>query len=139
MIRRPPRSTLFPYTTLFRSRAGSTDPRRDAVGFHDTANYGSMGVALLGTYEHVAPSAAAQHSLVNLLSWKACQREIDPLGRSRYAGCARSQYCAPANPDAVLPNITGHREVIPGRTACPGDTLMGLLPTIRLRVAARLA
>src|SRR5258707_7624673 len=24
MIRRPPRSTLFPYTTLFRSRAGST-------------------------------------------------------------------------------------------------------------------
>src|SRR2546422_6689045 len=25
MIRRPPRSTLFPYTTLFRSRAGSPD------------------------------------------------------------------------------------------------------------------
>src|SRR2546430_12448073 len=24
MIRRPPRSTLFPYTTLFRSRAGGT-------------------------------------------------------------------------------------------------------------------
>src|SRR2546430_12567744 len=26
MIRRPPRSTLFPYTTLFRSRAGPADP-----------------------------------------------------------------------------------------------------------------
>src|SRR2546429_6199524 len=26
MIRRPPRSTLFPYTTLFRSRAESTNP-----------------------------------------------------------------------------------------------------------------
>src|SRR5258708_22577765 len=25
MIRRPPRSTLFPYTTLFRSRAGDAD------------------------------------------------------------------------------------------------------------------
>src|SRR2546422_3056065 len=25
MIRRPPRSTLFPYTTLFRSRAGTHD------------------------------------------------------------------------------------------------------------------
>src|SRR2546427_9447799 len=25
MIRRPPRSTLFPYTTLFRSRAAATD------------------------------------------------------------------------------------------------------------------
>src|SRR2546422_7107982 len=30
MIRRPPRSTLFPYTTLFRSRA-RLFPRRDAV------------------------------------------------------------------------------------------------------------
>src|SRR6202020_3311209 len=28
MIRRPPRSTLFPYTTLFRSRAGHVQPRR---------------------------------------------------------------------------------------------------------------
>src|SRR3712207_7991403 len=27
MIRRPPRSTLFPYTTLFRSRRGSYAPR----------------------------------------------------------------------------------------------------------------
>src|SRR5260370_31566392 len=28
MIRRPPRSTLFPYTTLFRSRGGRFDVRR---------------------------------------------------------------------------------------------------------------
>src|SRR5580658_10696429 len=37
MIRRPPRSTLFPYTTLFRSRqgrrrAGDERPRRDQRG-----------------------------------------------------------------------------------------------------------
>src|SRR2546425_2164971 len=32
MIRRPPRSTLFPYTTLFRSRASRADSaRRDPV------------------------------------------------------------------------------------------------------------
>src|SRR5258707_1736504 len=34
MIRRPPRSTLFPYTTLFRSRvdcAGAIDARMEAV------------------------------------------------------------------------------------------------------------
>src|SRR2546422_8795044 len=30
MIRRPPRSTLFPYTTLFRSRQGAADDDRDA-------------------------------------------------------------------------------------------------------------
>src|SRR2546429_4605271 len=28
MIRRPPRSTLFPYTTLFRSAAGAVDEQR---------------------------------------------------------------------------------------------------------------
>src|SRR5437899_7739883 len=31
MIRRPPRSTLFPYTTLFRSRAERVDHDGDAV------------------------------------------------------------------------------------------------------------
>src|SRR6266511_5947526 len=30
MIRRPPRSTLFPYTTLFRSRAGTRSPTTPA-------------------------------------------------------------------------------------------------------------
>src|SRR5260370_9274804 len=30
MIRRPPRSTLFPYTTLFRSVCGPSAARRDA-------------------------------------------------------------------------------------------------------------
>src|SRR5947207_12255075 len=29
MIRRPPRSTLFPYTTLFRSKQGSGSPFRE--------------------------------------------------------------------------------------------------------------
>src|SRR2546425_8050998 len=32
MIRRPPRSTLFPYTTLFRSHAGLRDDRPAATG-----------------------------------------------------------------------------------------------------------
>src|SRR5256885_7639103 len=38
MIRRPPRSTLFPYTTLFRSRAGRT--REDACAVVDTRGPG---------------------------------------------------------------------------------------------------
>src|SRR3712207_7476987 len=36
MIRRPPRSTLFPYTTLFRS-AGAAHPRRTAGDAADRA------------------------------------------------------------------------------------------------------
>src|SRR2546422_7835672 len=33
MIRRPPRSTLFPYTTLFRSVAGARGGRKRAGGY----------------------------------------------------------------------------------------------------------
>src|SRR3712207_7149624 len=36
MIRRPPRSTLFPYTTLFRSRAGDSS-RRSMLPWQDRA------------------------------------------------------------------------------------------------------
>src|SRR3712207_7435933 len=52
MIRRPPRSTLFPYTTLFRSHrlprreAVAADPARDAQvrdGVHGVARVGSEG------------------------------------------------------------------------------------------------
>src|SRR3712207_8564664 len=34
MIRRPPRSTLFPYTTLFRSGGGGGNGRGDGVRVH---------------------------------------------------------------------------------------------------------
>src|SRR2546425_8374115 len=34
MIRRPPRSTLFPYTTLFRSAGGPARPRRSWPSLH---------------------------------------------------------------------------------------------------------
>src|SRR2546426_8740150 len=36
MIRRPPRSTLFPYTTLFRSHAGKSVPNVSAMGMNGT-------------------------------------------------------------------------------------------------------
>src|SRR2546430_5881668 len=34
MIRRPPRSTLFPYTTLFRSHVDAADPPARTPGLH---------------------------------------------------------------------------------------------------------
>src|SRR6266404_6288265 len=40
MIRRPPRSTLFPYTTLFRSSAGSSGARRYRRKCGDCADAG---------------------------------------------------------------------------------------------------
>lgn len=123
-----------PNGVIYAGRAGSTDPNRDAVGFHDTANYGSMGVSMLGTYTTATPTQATQNSLVNLLAWKASQRNIDPLGRSYYYGCAKSTYCAPFNSGAVVANISGHRQVTPGHTTCPGDKGMEILQSVRQRV-----
>src|SRR5690349_24007208 len=37
MVRRPPRSTLFPYTTLFRSRKRSAQPRQDSSTIEETS------------------------------------------------------------------------------------------------------
>src|SRR5256885_12737181 len=61
MIRRPPRSTLFPYTTLFRSRHGSAripHARRQGVR-HQLARPGDPGPApdarqLLRSEEHTS-------------------------------------------------------------------------------------
>src|SRR3712207_7806019 len=48
MIRRPPRSTLFPYTTLFRSRA---DVRERLVDSFETCFIEGHGSALIRTAE----------------------------------------------------------------------------------------
>lgn len=127
---------IAPDGTIFEGRAGGDN----AVGFHDTGNYGSMGVSMVGTYASVPPTSTAQNSLVELLAWKAEQRGIDPLGRSYYYGCDISRYCG--NAGAITPNIAGHRDVANdpvGYTSCPGDNLHGLLPTIRSRVQSRLS
>src|SRR5256885_12713108 len=61
MIRRPPRSTLFPYTTLFRSHLGNRtvgvlhqhaaarEQRQDAVGTH-----AEMAIAKMRSEEHTS-------------------------------------------------------------------------------------
>ena len=123
-----------PSGVIYEGRAGG----ENAVGFHDTANYGSMGVSLIGTYESSVPPPAAQDSLVELLAWKANQNDINPQGESFYYGCSISKYCKAYTPNAVILNIAGHRQVTPVRTTCPGGALLNLLPNIRSRVIADL-
>src|SRR3712207_9062665 len=63
MIRRPPRSTLFPYTTLFRSRhlqellqAGCDQVleggRREGVGAQNLGEQGHVGILVLADLFH---------------------------------------------------------------------------------------
>src|SRR3712207_7525143 len=60
MIRRPPRSTLFPYTTLFRSQGSSYSrlTRRSGRGHREPAHAGPPPVAHLLP---VAPEAPPRH------------------------------------------------------------------------------
>src|SRR3712207_8291198 len=58
MIRRPPRSTLFPYTTLFRSRRGdAADPHHP--GPRHLLEPGRPGAAVAGQIRRVGGRSAA--------------------------------------------------------------------------------
>src|SRR2546427_7328449 len=55
MIRRPPRSTLFPYTTLFRS-AQATAPAATTEKFREKAHAASINPSVSLTLRHTAES-----------------------------------------------------------------------------------
>src|SRR3989442_10536294 len=68
MIRRPPRSTLFPYTTLFRSQTHSSRRRRDCS---DTAHTNSGRAhgrrELVSSEEHTSELQSRPHLVCRLL------------------------------------------------------------------------
>jgi hypothetical protein len=90
-------------------------------------NPGTMGIAMIGTYGTAAPPAAAQSSLISLLSWASVRHGVDPRIASTYV-----------NPLTGVTrwtmNIAGHRDY--NSTGCPGTALYSRLPTIRALVAA---
>src|SRR3712207_9311356 len=68
MIRRPPRSTLFPYTTLFRSKSASMSRRR-----HNLAQtYVALSRRL--TPEYTRRPTAFERATVGRLDWDALVR-----------------------------------------------------------------
>lgn len=105
----------------------------DVVGTHAAgANYGSMGVSLIGTYTSVTPSQAMQTSLAKLLAWKADQKNINVFSAGRVPQLG-------SNVSWGLPFLGGHRDVhgYPS-TVCPGDAAFALLPGLRRDVANRI-
>src|SRR3712207_9335232 len=76
MIRRPPRSTLFPYTTLFRSIFACQHLARENVWMPELQSHAN-GASRLMRIEVLArdPAAAAAH-MARLLD-RAAEREAD--------------------------------------------------------------
>src|SRR5258708_15918395 len=63
MIRRPPRSTLFPYTTLFRSRTSSAGRRRSPT----PAPISSSSTPHTRSEEHTSELQSPDHLVCRLL------------------------------------------------------------------------
>lgn len=123
-----------PNGVIYEGRAGGDDVE---AGHAYPFNSGTMGIGMLGNFERVAPSAAAQAALVDLLSWKANQRGIDPLGIEPIKGYTNCNTVI----TYVRPTIAGHRDYrgsACGRafndSTCPGDKLYSMLAQIRAAV-----
>src|ERR1035438_10849084 len=89
MIRRPPRSTLFPYTTLFRSEGDSVHP---AAPVHLRLTH----LATNRSEEHTSELQSLRHLVCRLLLEKKKTTLVVPTlpntaPRTRYWSCLR--YC----------------------------------------------
>jgi hypothetical protein len=88
------------------------------------ANSNTMGICLLGNFEETDPATLATGALVEMLAWKADERDIDPLGMSYHNSSG-----------LTLDHIAGHRDGC--STACPGVNLYADLPQIRENVDSK--
>src|SRR3712207_8641409 len=86
MIRRPPRSTLFPYTTLFRSRQAEALQRRQVrrlLGQHDVAGLEQHG----GRQRQALLRAARDEHVVTLRRHPRSEEHTSELQSRQYLVC----------------------------------------------------
>jgi hypothetical protein len=98
-------------------------------------NAESTGVAVLGSFMDVLPSAAAIDALERLLSWKLALHGVPARGRVTVVVDPATAFYTPFRPGAhvSLPRVAGHRDG--DSTDCPGDAFYDQLPSIRPVIA----
>lgn len=84
-------------------------------------NGGTVGTCVIGNFTDALPTETAVSKLVELYAWKACNRNLDPLGSGYHNSSG-----------LTLNRISGHRDGC--STACPGDMFYPTIPTIRQRI-----
>src|SRR2546430_9073971 len=67
MIRRPPRSTLFPYTTLFRSGVGDEGVDGCGIGYAPLFHRGSDSLLIQRSEEHTSELQSQSNLVCRLL------------------------------------------------------------------------
>jgi len=95
----------------------------DVLGAHFCGtNSGTMGICVLGDFTTITPTQNAKNRLTELLAWKSCAVDVDPLEVSFHASSGLE-----------LGHVSGHRDGC--ATSCPGDAFYPELPQIRNAVA----
>lgn len=111
-----------PNGVLYEGRSGGNN----VIGAHFcSTNTGTMGVCLLGNFQEVEPTDAMLNTLANLLAWKSCNSNIDPLTKSIHARSALD-----------LNHVCGHRDGC--ATECPGTNVYNKLASVRSKVVSNI-
>ena len=119
------------YGTVYEGRGGGMT--RNVIGAHALGfNAGTVGVSLIGNFQHESPPPVMQTALVKLLAWRLDIAHIDPLSTVAYTSGGNAKFRA--GKVVTLRAISGHRDT--GPTDCPGNDAYALLPVIAQRVAA---
>src|SRR2546430_13173501 len=94
MIRRPPRSTLFPYTTLFRSEQASTEKRRPMRRVFVTV--AALAVALVAiaalSPDRKSTRLNSSHSQISYAVFCLKKKKIHRITRTCQPDTARVSY-----------------------------------------------
>jgi hypothetical protein len=119
------------YGQVFEGRYGGAE--RNVVGAHaEGFNTGSVGVALLGSYQTAKPTARATDAIASLLAWRLDVGHVDPLARLSWISGGNARF--PSGTPTPLATISAHRDT--GPTSCPGNALYAQLPAIARKAAA---
>src|SRR5687767_15547872 len=94
MIRRPPRSTLFPYTTLFRSILLSAGPFQKVWGsryaWHDPDYWFNPAVRTTRSEEHTSELQSLAYLVCRLLLEKKKKPDASPISSSAFGDDRRA-------------------------------------------------
>src|SRR2546422_5987972 len=90
MIRRPPRSTLFPYTTLFRSPFHDPVRLAEELAMVDILSGGRLDVGVGGSEEDTSELQSRLHLVCRLLLLKKKKKKMYYMS-DRTIGCSKRQ------------------------------------------------